>query len=402
MAAVRKRKWKHKDIEREAWVVDYVDGEGKRRLRTFERKKDADLYRSQVEVEVVKGEHIAHSVDVPFKLVAEAWLAKQRRSHLTTGKPVLSSMKAMEWVLESHLNPRFASQLISKLSAEAVQDYLNEASARYAHKTLRYFRSVLAGIIKHGIKTNRLKRNVLLDGGVKVPGRQKRMTIPSRSDLLKLLEATERKSRREADLLFLQRRCFVLLALFCGMRMGEICALRWRFIDFEKGIISIRHSYSRINGLKDPKTAAGSRDVSMPANVQASLEALRDKIGDEPDAYPFVTAVTGKNLRDSFDTLVWRPLMTKAGLTVPDTKCGFGYDRGAFGFHALRHASVSLLIDAGLSSVQIQRFIGHENANTTLGIYGHLFPEDDGVAKTMAGLALHFRPKPSAPAPELV
>lgn len=309
-------------------------------------------------------------------------------------------MQNMEWVVNSHLLPRFGQQMVSKISAEAVQQFLDDAHANYAHKTLRYFRSCLAGIIKHGIKTNRLKRNVLLDGDVKVPGRAKRIEIPSKADLLKLLAAIEKRSRREAKLLFLQRRCFVLLALFCGMRLGEICALRWKYVEFDKAMIRIRHSFSRINGLKEPKTYAGRRDVAMPANVIAALKALRDEIGGGAEAYPFVTAVTNKNLRNSFDTLVWRPLMTKAGLTVPDTKCGFGYDRGAFGLHALRHASVSLLIEAGLSAVQIQHFIGHENPNTTLGIYSHLFPEDDRVAKTMAGLAINFRPAAAPTAPE--
>ena len=58
--SVRRREWKSPRGEtKEAWVVDYVDGGGKRRLKTFARKKDADAYNANVAVDLLAGVHTA-------------------------------------------------------------------------------------------------------------------------------------------------------------------------------------------------------------------------------------------------------------------------------------------------------------------------------------------------------
>lgn len=58
MASVRKRKWTHKGPEKEAWVVAYTNQGGTRRIKTFEKKKDADRYRVKVEEELSRGAHV--------------------------------------------------------------------------------------------------------------------------------------------------------------------------------------------------------------------------------------------------------------------------------------------------------------------------------------------------------
>ncbi len=180
----------------------------------------------------------------------------------------------------------------------------------------------------------------------------------------------------------MQRRVFVVLALFCGMRLGEICGLQWEFVDFAAGRIRVRHSYSEVNGLKQPKTHASVRDVPMVPIVRAALAELRDHLGGPDEGFLFMSC-GGKNMRSGFDIGVWRPLMKKAGLAHPAPE-GQRYGRPEFHFHALRHAAVSLLIAKGLNGHQVAPFVGHSKVSSRpLDVYGHLFPEDNAVESAM-------------------
>jgi len=93
VASIRKRIWTSGGVENTAWVVDYKDQEGKRRLKTFTKKKEADAYRDRIKPEIRAG---THTPDSQSKLVGEAadlWLdhcraeglekstIRQRRQH---------------------------------------------------------------------------------------------------------------------------------------------------------------------------------------------------------------------------------------------------------------------------------------------------------------------------------
>jgi len=73
--SIRKRTWKTaKGEAKEAWVVDYVDGAGKRRLKTFSKKKEADAYETTAKHELAQGTHTPDSASVTVAEAAERWL----------------------------------------------------------------------------------------------------------------------------------------------------------------------------------------------------------------------------------------------------------------------------------------------------------------------------------------
>ena len=77
--SVRKQRWvTRKGEPREAWLVDYKDGEGERRAKFFKKKKDADAYHSSVRVEVAAGTHTPPSRSITLKQAAEDWLNSSR------------------------------------------------------------------------------------------------------------------------------------------------------------------------------------------------------------------------------------------------------------------------------------------------------------------------------------
>jgi integrase len=81
--SIRKRTWKTAKGEiKEAWVVDYSDQAGKRRLKTFRRKKEADAFEATARVEVREGVHTPNSESVTVANAAELWLETCRAHHL--------------------------------------------------------------------------------------------------------------------------------------------------------------------------------------------------------------------------------------------------------------------------------------------------------------------------------
>src|SRR4051812_20130400 len=81
--SVRKREWNTtKGEAKSAWVVDYVDQKGMRRLRTFSRKKEADAFAATATVEVREGVHTPASASITVAAAAEEWLMTANETDL--------------------------------------------------------------------------------------------------------------------------------------------------------------------------------------------------------------------------------------------------------------------------------------------------------------------------------
>jgi len=152
----------------------------------------------------------------------------------------------------------------------------------------------------------------------------------------------------------------MILAAMTGLRKGELFALEWSAVNLAEGVLVVRRTLQELRGLKlkEPKTAAGRRVVSLGPEA---IEALRSRLkkaqdeGFEPDEIPIVFANSrGGHLRGSnFDRNVWYPIRKSAG--IPDT----------FVFHDLRHTQASLMLYAGVDLKVIQKRLGHRDFATT-------------------------------------
>src|SRR6516225_5846286 len=93
MASIRKRTWTRNGIERSAWIVDYFDQGGSRRLKTFATRREAETWKTTALFEVSKGIHTPASLSLTVAEVTLKWIAhceaeglergtiKQRREH---------------------------------------------------------------------------------------------------------------------------------------------------------------------------------------------------------------------------------------------------------------------------------------------------------------------------------
>ena len=150
--AVRKREWTtRKGEEWMAWVADYFDQEGVRRLRTFKRKKDAEAFHAKTSVEVVEGTHVAEVATVSVKEAGQLWLQSCEADGLERG-----TLLQYRQHLELHINPFIGSVLLSEVSVPLVrgfQDRLREEgrSPAMIDKVTRSLGSLLVGAQERGL-----------------------------------------------------------------------------------------------------------------------------------------------------------------------------------------------------------------------------------------------------------
>lgn len=387
MASVRKRRWTHNGAEKESWVVTYTDQGGKRRLKTFEKKKDADRFRTDVEASVAQGLHTADRGTVTVARACELWLEDLERRKLATGSPVESTLRNYRSTAKLHLIPRFGAVKMNSIDPDAVQDWLVELRVRKAYGGVERCRCALVEIIKFCIRKRLLNRNVLAEHKVRTPGQQSTIAIPPIDDVRRLLETSGVRWKHEELTTAIRRGVFVRLALFTGMRAGEIAGLAWEAIDWIEGSIDVRRSYSTVNGLKAPKTEAGIRWVPMVPPLRSALLHLHEHLGRPADGPIFVSR-SGKLFGGSMIHLTyWQPALRRAGIIEKGGK-------PPYHLHALRHVAASLLLAGGVDVVALSKMIGHKKPSTTLDVYSHLLPHDQRLKVAMGAVAAALEATP--------
>ena len=185
-----------------------------------------------------------------------------------------------------------------------------------------------------------------------------------------------------------ERQAWVNLALVGGLRLGEVAALEWRHVDFDGACVHVRQSARYIPrvGLitKEPKTASGRRDVTLPANVMELLRthrreqaAQRLKVGsDWVDSGRVFCQWDGQPMHPSTPSKWWRKFQERNGL--PRIR-----------FHDLRHTSATLLVAAGEDLKTVSARLGHSQVSTTMDIYAHaLAAKDRGASDKLEAILL--------------
>jgi integrase len=252
--AVRKRKWKTgTGIAKEAWVVDYADAKGVRRLKTFARKKEADSFAATATVEIREGVHVADSASVTVKEAGDLWLSTASGAGLEK-----STTDQYQQHLDLHIEPFIGETKLSALTIPAVrsfEDKLREEGRSNAmvRKILISLGSLLADAQERGLTPRNPVRDMR---GKRRKGTEKRQKgklkvgkdIPTREEIKAIVKALEGRWRP-----------LLLTAVFTGMRASELRGLSWPDVDLEKHLIHVRQRADRFNKIGQPKSEAGDR-----------------------------------------------------------------------------------------------------------------------------------------------
>jgi len=375
LATVRKRKWTHKGVEREAWVVSYSDAAGTRRIKTFEKKRDADNYRLSVEQENATG-GTGTRLNMTVKALCEEFL-RESAARANDGRIGASRHRFLSMICRTKFLPAFGARAIGDLTANDLSALYSTFQSDHGNKPSvardRIYNISL--ILAYAVDRGYLRKNVAKDALRRLRGvTAAPIRTFSADELRAVVFATmERRKGQQARSHAFIRLC-VHLALFCGLRRGEIFGLRPEDIDADRRVIRIRKSLTQFDELKAPKTRSGLRDVPAPPHVLDMLAAwARDfYVPNERGlliravARPYRSAqakTPDANPHQNFDALHWKKLLATAGLYVA------GGDN--LHFHALRHFAASAWITEGIPLMEVALLMGHARFDMTLQTYAH-------------------------------
>jgi integrase len=160
-----------------------------------------------------------------------------------------------------------------------------------------------------------------------------------------------------------------VVALTSGMREGELLALHWPAVDFERAAVSVLHTLKAKKGggftLEPPKSKRSRRVIDLPRVAMDALHEHRKAMlaegHDAKDGPVFVTRTGNFIGKSNLVRQVHKPLLRAAGL--PASK-----------FHALRHTHASTLLARGRNIREVSERLGHSSPELTLRVYAHLMP----------------------------
>jgi integrase len=276
----------------------------------------------------------------------------------------LSTMNTKKHMIDTKVLPYFGKQKIDKITPANIRQWQNEIiSQGYSETYLKTINNQLSAILNYAVKYYGLRENPCHKSGSMGKKHAKEMLFWTRTEYGQFIKATEYKAQAHAAFQTLY---------WCGLREGELLALTREDIDFEEKTISVNKSYQRISGqdiVTEPKTPKSNRIVAIPNFLCVELGDYLDRLYDKnPTARIF--PVTKHFLKHEVDK------GCKAS----------GIHR--IRVHDLRHSHASLLIELGFSPLLIAERLGHENIETTLNTYAHLYPHKQAeLAQKLENLA---------------
>lgn len=311
-----------------------------------ERKLDA----------IVEGKKMAPSVSKrTFESLSSEWLELQHP------KLKASSYAKYANLLKSYLNPSFGNSPIESISRNEVvrfsRDMLKNGGVKgkgLAPKTVNSIISVLKNVLDFAEKEREI--SVTDIGNVSVRQQQKPMMILSRNEQA-ILSDYLRSDPNPCHL-------GILLCLYTGMRIGEICALKWEDIFIDEQYLFVHQSMQRIQTsgesgrktkvvIQTPKSDCSIRKIPIPDEVLQLLIPLKK----QDEAF----LLTG-TVQDFIE-----PRCMENQFKMVTNACGISN----INFHALRHTFATRCVELGFDIKSLSEILGHASVNITLNRYVH-------------------------------
>jgi integrase len=292
-----------------------------------------------------------------IRVAWDAWLvgAKDGTVRTRSGDPFKpSALRGYEQAMRLRVLPDLGATKLSDLSRVGLQDLVDGMLSKGLDaSTIRNTLMPLRAIYRRALSRGEVSINPT--SGLSLPAvRGTRDRIASPVEATKLLNALA-----ETD------RPLWGCALYAGLRLGELQALRAEDIDLQAGVIHVRRSWDKVEGPIAPKSRAGLRKVPIVAALRGHLAAHKLRRGVDA-GYVF-----GEGERPfNRDTVVARAEKAwKAAGLAP------------IGLHEARHTCASIFIGAGVNLKALSSYLGHASITITLDRYGHLMPgnEDEAV-----------------------
>ena len=281
--------------------------------------------------------------------IAEAW-KEYKRPYVKQ-----STMAAYVLILENHVLPEFGDN--DSLHEHEVQAFvLKKIERGLSVKSVKDILIVLKMVMKFGVK-NEWMNHYEWDIKFPVNSQPKELEVLSVANHKKILDYVQHN--------FTFMSLGIYISLSTGLRIGEICALKWSDINVADGTITVQRTIERIyvvEGEKKhtqlvintPKTVNSCREIPMSKELLAMVKPMKKVVNGDF----YVLTNEDKPTEPRTYRNYYNRLMEK--LDIPKLK-----------YHGLRHSFATRCIEAGCDYKTVSVLLGHSNISTTLNLYVH-------------------------------
>ncbi|MGL6202154.1 MAG: tyrosine-type recombinase/integrase [Lachnospiraceae bacterium] len=258
-------------------------------------------------------------------------------------------------ILEKWIKPYLGSKKLSRLCKEDIQYFVGTLTEQgLSPGSVRNVFNLLSAALQSAKEYGYHFENPC--EGTRLPKPEKREAKVLTLEQQKMLEEAARQNKNGLP---------IVLALYSGMRVGEICALTWEDVDFENKVVNVTKTIRRIQCVEldaptktvlvtgSPKSNQSIRDVPLPAHM---LELLMKHL--ENSTSEFLFDFQGHSLEPRNLQYHFKSLLETAGLTD-------------INFHALRHTYATRCLELGFPPNTLSDILGHASTKMTLDRYGH-------------------------------
>ncbi len=281
--------------------------------------------------------------------IASAWKSDKKRYVKQ------STYAAYVLILENHILPSFGES--ETLSEKLIQEFvLQKLNSGLCIKTVKDILIVLKMVMKFGVKNGWMNYS---EWDIKYP------TTEVRKGIEVLTVAHHKKILDYIKQNFTFRNLGIYISLTTGLRIGEVCGLRWSDIDVENGAITVKRTIERIYMTDDdvkhtklvintPKTHNSYREIPMNKELLAMVKPLKKVV----NANFYVLTNEEKPTEPRTYRNYYYRLMQR--LDIPRLK-----------YHGLRHSFATRCVESNCDYKTISVLLGHANITTTLNLYVH-------------------------------
>lgn len=280
-----------------------------------------------------------------------------------------------ESLVRVHIIPAIGGIRLSKLTAQHLQRFYHQKQEAGEHDKARKCHVALHRALGQAVRWGLIPRNIAdLVDAPRVARKEMKVLTPE--EVRRFLDAAQ------GDRFY----ALYVVAITCGLRLGELLGLRWEDINFDEGTLQVRRQLQWLKGgpqFTEPKTKHSRRTVFLPRLAVAALKEHRKKQREErlrlgevwqDNGLVFCTEIGTPINPPNLQRRSFRPILKRAGVPI-------------IRFHDLRHTCATMLLLEGTNPRVVQEQLGHSNIATTLGLYSHVLPSmKKQVADTMENI----------------
>ena len=289
--------------------------------------------------------------------VSQEWIANKQYNVKA------STLIKYKNIIEKHIVPDLGNCQLSLITSQYISDYVSRkltcgrlnGSGGLSTKTAKDILTVFKTIIRYA-KSEGYYIQTNLDS-VKIKQEYTETRILSSDEIKQLMSFLKVEINTD--------KLAIMICLLTGIRIGELCALKWEDIKINQAIIQIKYTMQRIQDFKDvansktkiiissPKSRNSRRDIPIPRNLLYYIELFSVPLDD-------VYLLTGTHEYIEPRTMQYRfkSLLRQAGIQNVN-------------FHTLRHTFATRCIEIGFDLKSLSEILGHSNVNITLNKYIH-------------------------------